>query len=242
NCRNLGISYYETQMYDSSAKSLLESLSYLDTNNSNQKYYYGLSCLELGKVFFEMSINKPAEKYVNLAIRIFQSEKDINSERNAYNLLSQIILNSDRDNPNTVYYLEKAIELNKEMNDEKSQIIYNNNLSMIKMYQGKYDEALKGAKDAYRWFKNQPFENNFINLTVNVGRIYAEIGQIDSALHYTNKGIELSLIDTNTYTLEKAYFNLFLIDSIQKKYPDAIKNLRLYFNYALKNSKLNIEK
>jgi tetratricopeptide (TPR) repeat protein len=74
--RNLGVTHFNLNDHDSSISAHFNALSFLDSTLEDHKLFYGLTCEELGKVFYESSNNASAEKYAKQALTLYSDIGD----------------------------------------------------------------------------------------------------------------------------------------------------------------------
>ena len=125
-------------------------------------------------------------------------------------------------------YLEKALEQSKsqfgENSIETTKIF--NNLAVVMIYQGKYDEALELCSKALNILSN--FGENHTEVATsynNIASIYNKQGKYDEALeiHFKALNIRLSILGENHTDVATSYNNIASIYDTQGKYDGALE-------------------
>ncbi len=123
---------------------------------------------------------------------------------------------------NARIYFQKAFEIFEKLKNDQLLASISNNLGMI------YEETNRD-KNAIFWFRKALNYASKTNDKLEKANIYANIGdlyngkQIDSALHYNFKALEIYEDEGNQYYLGKSYNNIALIYSATNKKKEAEK-------------------
>lgn len=113
---------------------------------------------------------------------------------------------------------EKAIEISKQMDDQKAIAANLNNMGLIYHEQGSYPRALAHFSEALSIYEAIDSKKGMANTLGNIGNIYSEQGNYQSALEYFKKslvyseemgdkrGISINLVNTGNIMLDQGNY------------------------------------
>lgn len=159
-------------------KELNDSLSMAEVNNYLCQLY--IKTGNLNKALFHLKASK----------QIFETIKDTSSNYDTYSLFGRIYLNQD--NP------EKAIEMYQKAlkyipYNKDNLIFYANTHINIALAQAKlkhYKQALTLYKEAMEIYKNANDVQSYSTILMNIGDLFIETGDLDSALIYSTEALK----------------------------------------------------
>ena len=133
-------------------------------------------------------------------------------------------------NDSAYYYLNKALNISKQYNDLNINTIYST-LGTYYHYKEKYDSAFY----YFRLSLDCSIKINDINTETvglsNIGGVFFEIGNIDSALHYI--GLSNKIASENKFVdmLMKNYLTLSEIEASKGRHKNALDLYKTFVNY-----------
>ena len=130
---------------------------------------------------------------------------------------------------------KKALHYARLSNDNGVLGLIINNLASIHYNMKDYTTAMNYLKESYALCLVSKDKENLPLYLLNIGSVYKEIGQIDSALLYSNKGLDLYSTYNNSYGVASSKNIIALIYLEQKKEELALSN----FSEALQIAKEN---
>ena len=227
--RNLGVSYFYSSQLDSSVKAHFQALTHLDSTNQEHKLFYGLTCEELGKVFYESSNITSAKQYAQQAFELYKQVDDSLRIMDVYTLL--VLTNNNLDT--SIMYLDKIIEYSLEKGD--SVRLYNCYANYgNKLIQAEdFSEGKKYSLLAFKWFEKYE-AHQLLKVCVNLSNIYLKEEKLDSARYYLAIAIPKAEEGGENYVLENAYGNLAIVE-------EKSGNFELAYQYSLENHKYAIK-
>ena len=232
--------------------SRLLSLTYWETNNLDKFYQLNLSALriaeqinhykERGRCLNNIGVYFSRLDNYDTAIDSFEKALAIAIEHNYIDEIAVALLNlggiwSDLGNyEKALLYLNQALEIDKRLNDSLSIAKDLNNIGIATRLKGLSNESTEDLKRAEELLKqaltiakevdDQSFETQVLN---NLGSIYADLNQFESALTYFYQAAVIAdHINDNSY-LGMIYNNIGIIYSHLNNYEEANK----YYDRAL---------
>ena len=180
------------------------------------------------------NINK-AILHLTISKKLFEELKDVSYLFATYSFLGKVYLSQA--NP------YKAIEMyNKAMgliakNTEITNIAIANikfGIANANVKLKQYDKALNLYREILSIYLVEKDESAFSKTLLNIGDIFSEQGQIDSALYYANRALTSFIRINDMYLISFQYWNIGGIYFKQKQYEKAIINYNLSFKGAIK--------
>jgi two-component system, NarL family, sensor kinase len=117
---------------------------------------------------------------------------------------------------------KKAIDLATAQKDYMGRCITYNNLAVCYKELGQYDEAIKASRIAYKDAVIKGFTQEQERFFSYMGTIYQQTGQLDSALYYGKKAVEITTKNKNDFILIAARWHLGDVYMHLKKYKEAM--------------------
>ncbi|MEM7551806.1 MAG: tetratricopeptide repeat protein [Bacteroidota bacterium] len=185
---NVGFSHMDHYAMDSAKYYFNEALSLAESiSNDEQK----AKCYNALGIVYKKTSNYPeALKYYKQALYIQEKLDNTNGQSSLFNNLGKLLLEIG-DYNNALEYLLEALKLNREYNYDYKVVGNLMNIALVNTYQ----DELEQAKE----YLNEAKSNDLLNSRQKValfndfGTIAKKEGDFDSALHYFNKSMELSL-------------------------------------------------
>lgn len=233
---NLGLAYYLRGDYDKSTENYLNAISIYE----NKKDYKMLADMygEYGYQLKRRDMTK-AVNYMRKAIGIAERENlkpvDKNKLYDNYGVLKEM----QNDLDSAMYFYNKALKIKKELNDSIAVPYSLNKIAGVKIFQKKFNEALKylNLSDSYR--KNEKGDFGRSENYLIYGDFYYQRGDIDSAIISYEKCLDLSKKLGYKYQIQESYQNLTKLYKKKKEYLSALLNNENYETY--KDSVNNLE-
>lgn len=235
--RNLGVSHYYSNALDSGITNFFLALNILDTNIEDHKLYYGLTCEELGKAFYESSNNAFAEKYATQALKLYSDIGDSTRIIDVYTMLALTNENSDT----SIEFLKTIMAYSLRKGDStrlyNAYANYGNELVELDSLEKAKSYSLK----SYRWFQNFNQET-FKRIGVNLANIYINEENFDSANFYLDNLIPLAIELEDNYVLSRAYSNKVKIEKFKGNHKKALEFNEKSNEYALLSLSISQDK
>ncbi len=209
-------------------ESLALNLRALDIFESNDLYGYS------GRVLSNIGVIYEKSGLIEKALTNYQKAKEIALEtdnQNAYYsaLSSEAVCLSKSGN---------YIEADQKLNEALRFYIEEANTDMIAgVYQNlgfnaRLNKNTKKGKHyyelAYTTYKNNNNESGLGIISCNLGQVYMDIGQLDSAEAYLAKGLELAKKNHSYYQLSDAYKGLMRLENLKGNFQIADEYFNLY--------------
>ncbi|MFN3916686.1 MAG: ATP-binding protein [Flavobacteriales bacterium] len=132
------------------------------------------------------------------------------------------------------YYIKKACDIKLELKDYTYYTITTVNLAGIYFYKKKYSEAINLLQNAEKILLKENQETYLASVYNSLGGIYQIYRtDLDSALFFYNKGIEIAEKHNLSNNLITGYHNLGELNYLKKNYPKAIEYLKRSEKYSL---------
>lgn len=235
--RNLGVTHFNLNDHDSSISAHFNALSFLDSTLEDHKLFYGLTCEELGKVFYESSNNASAEKYAKQALTLYSNIGDSARIMDVYTMLALTNENSDK----SIQFLKTIMAYSLRKGDStrlyNAYANYGNKLIEL----DRLDEAKSYTLKGYRWFQNFNQET-FKRIGVNLANIYISEEKYDSADYYLDNLIPAAIELEDNYVLSKAFSNKVKIEKNKGNFKKALEYNEKGFEYALLSLSISQDK
>ncbi len=216
-----------------------ENLKFCKINNLDQyiaRAYLGLANTNGGignktkEIFY-------AEKYLDKAIEIQDYEKI--AEANFR--LGEIYLHDSAFNLSEKYYI-LAFEAQKSLNDTGWMAFNLLRVAWVNYLDGKHNLAIKRFKEALKYSKIAKRPTSSTNALGNLGTIYRDIGEIDTALIYYKESLELSEEVKDYYNLSWVYKDMSDMLAANNDYVQAYEYFKLFktYNDSLDNQRFRL--
>lgn len=186
----------------------------------NNKYDEALIFFRKSYLYFKEKNNLPyIISLLNYMSYIYFEVNYIDSALSCYNQLEQIY--------------KKQNDLNA-----LAQVLINmgNAYSRKSMYSKSLDSYYKSLEYSEMIKDSFKISNNYIN----IGLINRIIGNLNYALDFIKKGLNIALLSKNKAELPIIYFNLAKVYSDLNYFDSAIVNFNIAYKYAEKNQNLNL--
>lgn len=172
----------------------------------------------LGNLYRKLTLYDKALVAANKAAQISEMAKDSLNLVYAIRNIGRIHLLLD-DLDSIIYYYDKALALADIIKNPiaKSAVLNDKGSAYIEF--GKYSEALETMKEAISY---RPEKNNY-PAYFNLGRVYNQINELDSAKYYLN----LATKSSNIYTQSASHFRLYKIFKEKRNYAKALESLEI---------------
>ena len=187
--------------------------------------------LELSKIFLNEGNNIQVLKYASLAKDLSTSINFQKGEANSYNLMGIACKEMGRYPESTNNYL-KALAIAEKLKNNRLLFNIYDNLGNLSSDQGEFDKALIYYSKALK-INPDPGGKRYIQTFNNIGTVYAEKGDLDSALKCFSIVYANAKANNDPINMEGPIGNIGNIYLIQKDYPSALR----YFEEALSISK-----
>jgi len=231
--RNLGIAYFNLSNHDSSISAHFEALNNLDSTIKEHKLYYGLTCDELAKVFYESSSFESSKKYAIQALNLYSEIQDSSKIVDIFSMLALTHTNKD----SSLYYLNNIIDYSLRNSDSvrlyNAYANYGNILIDLKDFDLAKSYSLKSF-DWYRTFRTE----TYIRIGVNLANIYINQEKYDSANYYIESVLPIALEREDDYVLSRIYTNKSTIEKSKGNFQKALEYFEKATVYELNNLKL----
>ncbi len=202
------LSYYRKMMLFARTAENREALA--------KSYFY------TGKVFKAMYNVPKAKQYFHTALKQFQRAKSNNFIIKTYNELGEMALSSGNED-SAKYYLQRVIDLAKSNKSTEIKLIAYHRLSNIAFSRGNLSEAQIYLKKAIQ-LASQLNMDYIPALHLDLGRIYQESGELNTALSIYSKAISEASKNKNLQIKIDAYQLMGDIFIAQNKYRKASKS------------------
>jgi len=140
-------------------------------------------------------------------------------------------------------YLQKAIAMAKEMNEKATAGILLNNQGDLLTRMGKYHEAFKVLKESEALKKESKLPQSFqLSTALNLATVYYFLNEKDKALHKFDSIIKPIEIAKKKSLLAETLLRRSRIYEDNKKYNQAIKDLKQAYDLAVQIKDLELQK
>ncbi|MCX8056322.1 MAG: tetratricopeptide repeat protein, partial [Ignavibacteria bacterium] len=130
---------------------------------------------------------------------------------------------------------QKALEIFRQRNDKKNELLVLNNIAGIYSILGKYNDAIKIYSDVLGKSLIFADKESEAIVSLNLGELYQELWDFEKSFDYFNRAYDayeiLGDVKGKLYTLKKIS-DLFILS---KNYPNAIKTIDMAFELSKKN-------
>ncbi|MBN2733220.1 MAG: tetratricopeptide repeat-containing sensor histidine kinase [Balneolaceae bacterium] len=183
---HLGVTYRYQGRFDEalekheSAKSLIDSVSH--------PALYGKIKLNMAMVYGAKADFGTAFKYFLSSIEAAEAAGDRSTLASALNSLG-VTYNNYGQPDKSVYYLQRAIEVNNELNNQVGLLRATSNLANAKRHLESYEEAIALYERALELHKEVRKDVPPFRILYNLGQLYKETGNLDRAEGYYRQSL-----------------------------------------------------
>ena len=203
--RNVGISFAQEGMADSSFLSYIISLSYL--KNPEFRYFRALTEIELAKGLYTSKKPEQAMEYIQGALPVVEANNDLQALAAGYNLLG--LLKYDEESPESGDYFRKARQLSEKVGDSVSAAIHAFNLGLSYEQMGDFQGALDQFNRTAPKLERYGITHLMPVLWVNQGLVLLSLNPNDSlAVGSIQKGVNKARSTRDYRTAEKGLAGL----------------------------------
>lgn len=121
------------------------------------------------------------------------------------------------------HYFDKAKEILDNSNNKYQEVVYNVNLGNFYFDQGRYPEALSVFNEAYQ----SPVLDHMLTydaiVNLDLGMTHVALGELKTARKFMLSGLEKSIEAGSIEHIQKSYYNLYGLDSIEGNYEGALQ-------------------
>ncbi|MDG1476398.1 MAG: tetratricopeptide repeat protein [Vicingaceae bacterium] len=233
---NLGIVTYYKGEDDASVEYYLKALKKFETlgDKSRMSAIYN----NLGNLYKGRNSFLKAVEYHKKSLEIDLTRNDTLGIAGSYNNLG-IDYRSLGQNDSALFYYEKSVELKKIVNDERGMANTLTNIGQVYFHQKEYDKALKYNLEALAIERKLDNKRGISQSYINIGEGYLNIGDMNSANYYLNRGYEMAKEIGVKEDVMSALEGLSGIAVKQGNYKQALEYFQNYTDY--KDSLLNEE-
>jgi CHAT domain-containing protein/uncharacterized protein HemY len=125
----------------------------------------------------------------------------------------------------TIDFFEKALRLNKELNEEDGIVTNLNNLGALYQAIGDYSTSIAYLEEVLERDKANDNEEDLGIYLNNLGNNYLKLGQYQKALEYFQQALQLDLKQKNFNLLASDYNNIGYVQKQLEQFDEAIPNL-----------------
>jgi len=207
---------------ENSKKTARQALLLVEKSEDNP--IKGLLHAHLGDIaFLQDSLNKAGKEY-DIAVPLLQQTGNYNRLIRVYMSLGNRFV--EKGNlPEAMDYYLRGLSLSEETSDSTYLPNLYNNLGVVYINLSNHQKALEYYTRALPLFEKIHDTMNVAGATTNIGSIYIQLNEYDIARQYYQNGQRIfksiNLIGGQAHAL----FKLGLLDKIQHRYQDALKNL-----------------
>ena len=223
--RSLGYSYVDLKRYIR-AKEFLEKAVILNTqtHNFNQKAF---SLCDLGKLYYQTGMYHKALTNYYLVFTFFDSITLQRAKLQTYRGLGTVYFYKCQYSW-ALYYFHKAIQLGIENNLIHELGPIYTLIAHVYQKTGNIQQRLVYNKKALDVRERSMQTEHVGSSLVNIGTIFLEINQLDSAEHYIVHGMEMLENSKDYHLISYAYNQLFTLAMRQGDIPKALGAFQLY--------------
>lgn len=168
----------------------------------------------IGSVYRLQDDFQAAIRYYELSLRVFQEKQILHPAAHTLNNIG-LVYYDIKDYPRALNYLNKAFDLYKtiEVEDKVGGIWLN--MGFIYYYQKNYQQALSYAQKSIVILEKDQELFSLSDAYILYARVQQEFGQIDTALYYAEKSLEVAQkFDNHNKTIE---IEIFLAEILLQK-------------------------
>lgn len=227
---DIGITYNKINYNNLALENLLKAEEYF--SKIQDTVTLSLIYNSLGNTYKSIGNFEKSRDASFTALKYDLASKRIDHQANILNTIGVNYWKTKHDLDSAKYFIKKAIEMPSTSNQPIKMLTYFTNLGGIEYDAENFREALAYLRKAQSI--KTPYEDYFTKsgLFVNLGAVWQELGNTDSAYFYSQKGLEMALKIDAFEHVKNAYQNLFETDSTRKNYLSALKHYQLFKNYT----------
>jgi len=233
---DLAYSYMQKENYVKAATYYHQVIE--DIEKNSDKEYLVKSYSSLALFYYRLGDFGRSKKYFHQAIEYDKDDPDIDFLRINYMNLGLLYEKVKNDYDSAIYYFKKSMNYTPDFDLERNALITDINIGNCFLEQGMHDSAF----EYYKRTVNSPLINDYPEykaaVFTNIGMYHLEKTNLKDAKEYLKKGLNISIEIGNLEFQQKAYLNLFQIDSIRNKHSEALYYFRNYHRISeLRNTK-----
>ena len=188
----------------------------INTNDEKMKQYAHLHIALNADIKGD---HETAIRYTKLCLTYFKKDKRfIYLEFDTHSLLGRILEQLGKDKAATANFLA-AQAIAEKLENPKLLSSVTRNLGKMKRKAGRFEDALADYKKAnYIYPKRKSY--------MGIGGSYLKLNQPDSAIVYSNKGLQKALHEENTLHTSYYYIDIGIAYFLKQNYSASLKNLQ----------------
>ncbi|HTQ66960.1 MAG TPA: tetratricopeptide repeat protein [Puia sp.] len=220
------------------------SKEYWFTNHDSSMYYAGIALSLAEQMHYDraaaeafrnmgmasISDTVTARRYFYKSMNGFRLDGDKKGIGDCYNNLGLMLMNTNYQA--ALNSFDSALAIFNEIGDKKGQGSVLNYINVVYQYLGDYQKAVDYALEGLEIRKKTDDINGIIYSYINTGDIYAEGGQLQSAIKYYNESIEFAK-QHHLNPFPNSYWGLAYVYIRLGQYEEARKNI--FINPSSKN-------
>jgi two-component sensor histidine kinase len=218
-------------------------VEYADTlkmlaEEQNNSFYLGQSYNFKGRYYDIISENDSSRMYYHLGLEYAKRVNNMPLKASFYGNIALTYMNSNSSD-SVLYYLEKAIEINKALKNNTKLLINYYNLSLEKDSQKKTEEALQILlkADSLATLVKEKRYDGFISSMLGI--MYRDVGDLEKAKIYLKNSIKIFTEIENKYGLSTSYGNLGGVYGDKEEFHKAISFHKKALTIAKEINNLN---
>lgn len=190
-----------------------------------------------GVSYFYKSDYQKSLLYYSKASLLFLKFKDFDNLSKVYNNIG-IIYERWGDYKNSMFYYLKCLRIENELNDTIGVAGSYNNIANTYFYIKDFDNGIIYLKKAYKIFKDNNKEQE-ANISNNIGVFFEKKGNLDSALFYYNKSLNIRKEINDEIGLSVSNNNIGYVNFLKNNYKKSIGYFKksLLYSKKIKNNK-----
>lgn len=210
------------------------------SQNANYQKGVAIAYSEYGMIYYTKGDFSKSIEFHLKSIKIKEKLNDEHSLAVSYNNIA-LVYNEKSEYEKAIEYYHKSLKIKEKFNDNDDIALIYNNIAMIYSAYGKDKKALEYFKKSYEIYDSFVKQNpdnfkykNLISSTLfNIGAIYYNFGNLDTAIIVFKKAAEVfNEIDSKVY-LGVCYSSIGTIYSEKELYKDAIEYHKKALNTLL---------
>jgi serine phosphatase RsbU (regulator of sigma subunit) len=224
-------SYKESLDYSIKALKISESI--------NDKHLTAEAYVNIANSYLNMFNFSLADKNYLYAVKLYS---ELGDSLNVAIIYTNIAVSFDNREmlDSALHYYNKSFSIYQKINNNQMYLgLWYTNVGDVYRKQGKYIEALNMQLKAELLLKETKDDFTLMVLYSGIPYTYIELKQLDKALEYANKSIELGIHLNSRRELSYSYMTLADVYAAKKDYPNQIKYLRKHI--AINDSVLSEE-
>lgn len=224
--------YSHSGIYKRRRANYVEALK--DYYAAEKIYLRNNDSLRLSTIYHNIAFIYRIQKQHRKSIDLFNKARYINLENkqfrklaNNYSMMSACYKNMGKID-SSFYVIDKAIEYFEIIDYEEGKQQAIANKASLYTILGKYDVALSIYKNYLTYVKSINKQRSIISTQTNIAKVYLQQNNLELALKYINKSLELAIPDGATKILHDAYFTRSSIYKAMKKHALAFEDVLKY--------------